>query len=89
MEVVDSNVELNELSLNMYDDNFNGNNESEETMSNMTYPCAVIRGITTTHEIEFLKNHSCDAGISLPLYVDYEGLTMLLGKIELTMDYML
>lgn len=89
MAVVDSNVDLNELSLDVYSDIPSIKEGSEETENNLTYPCAVIMGITTTHEIEFLKNHSCDMNVSLPLYIDYEGLTLLLGKIELTMDYML
>lgn len=89
MEYVDSNVDLEELELDMLDETISSKTSSEETPNPLEYPCAVISGITTTHEVEFLKNHVCDAEVSLPLYIDYDGLVMLLGKIELTLDYML
>lgn len=89
MEYVDSNVDLEELELDMLEDATASKTSSEEITNPLEYPCAVISGITTTHEVEFLKNHVCDAEVSLPLYIDYDGLIMLLGKIELTLDYML
>ena len=87
-----SDVDLEEIDLYCdYEDDGVESIEDRQQVSNavLSYPCAVLEGLTTKWEVEFLKNHECDKDVSIPLYINFEGLILLLGNIELTMDYLL
>lgn len=92
---IESNVDIVELSLDDYSDGVELVIEDGDTApkggmpKDAIYPCAVIEGLTTEYEVEFLKKHSCEPDVSIPLYINFDGLILLLGNIELTLDYLL
>ena len=90
-EKYSSDVDLQEIELEIDYDKDVSDSDSSSAISGDTlvYPCAVLEGVTTKWEVEFLRNHKCDKEVSIPLYINFEGLILLLGQIELTMDYLL
>lgn len=93
MPSIEEEIDLVELELDSDYDTEDIDNvssvESTTDTTNLSYPCGIISGINSTHEVEYLKNRRCDEDSSLPLYINYEGLVLPMGKIELTMDYLL
>lgn len=93
MTDAEKEVELVELELDSdygtEDENYNTPNESKSNLANVNYPCGIITGISSTHEVEYLKNCKCDESASLPLYINYEGLVLPMGNIELSLNYLL
>ena len=54
-----------------------------------TYPCALLEGVQTEYEVEYLAKYACDESASLPLYIKFGDMTALMGNMELTSSYLL
>lgn len=77
-----ADVDLEEIDIIEEIDSF----EEEEALS---YPCCIISGISNEYEVELLTTYQCNPLASVPLYINYEGQIILLGKIELSSEYLL
>lgn len=63
--------------------------EVENDEVDFIYPCVLLSGVTTQWELEYLSKYTCQENASLPLYVEFEGMTGLVGSMELTSNYLL
>lgn len=54
-----------------------------------TYPCALLEGVQTEYEVEYLAKYTCDESASLPLYIKYGDIVTLMGRMELTSRYLM
>lgn len=63
--------------------------DEADTQIEYTYPCALLEGVKTEYEVEYLAKYACDDKASLPLYIKYGDIVALMGCMELTSRYLL
>ena len=83
-EILDTEVYTEDIEL----DDFIEFDESNIQVE-YTYPCALLEGVQTEYEVEYLARYACDESASLPLYIKYGDIVALMGRMELTSRYLM